>query len=48
MTRGDGHKLECRKFQLNMKKKIYLEGGQTLGQVAKKHCGITILGDIPT
>lgn len=47
MTRGDGHKLKHGKFQFNIKKKNHLDGSKTLGQVAEKLCGITILGDIP-
>lgn len=35
------------KFQFNRKEKNTIEGGQTLGQVAKKQRGITILGDTP-
>lgn len=32
--RGDGHKLDYKKFHLSLKKKKYGEGGQALAQTA--------------
>lgn len=45
-ARGNGYKLNYRKFYLSIKEKLfYCEGEQTLELVAQRDCGVTIPGD---
>lgn len=46
-TGGNGHKLKCKTFQLNIiKDSFHSEGDQALEEVAKKSCRVFILKGI--
>jgi len=46
MTRGNGHKLKQRKFQLNMKKNFFpLRVTEPWNRLAKRGCGVSFSGD---
>jgi len=44
-TRGKGYRLIHRTFNLNVKKKIYSESGETREQVVQRGCEVFILGE---
>jgi len=47
-TRGNGHKLKQRKFQLEHEEELLLsEGDGALAQAAQEGCGVSFSGDIP-
>jgi len=45
-TRGNGHKLKFRKFQLNMRKNFFTQGDGALEQAAQGCCGVSFSEDI--
>lgn len=45
--RDYGHKLKHGRFCLNVRRQFSCEGGQTMGYIAQRDCGVSVLGDSP-
>ena len=47
-TRGNGQKLECRKFHTNTSKNFFTVSDRALEQAAQRGCGVSFYGDTQT